>query len=198
MSDAIAMESAHDADGRVVEERWPLPVDEAFLERLLRDLFENHTAALTFGPIIEGAAYEMKVAEPPETVALFDGYLTIRWPGGSHFHLCVGENRGADDAALKARRRPGRAELFRGLDEDGHPVTWGFRMANGAGEPQIDVFFPNPFLTATDAIAETPDWSRLELWNYVRTTYAGAAADGRDTLGAGFGKFLEKEFAVKA
>ena len=101
-------------------------------------------------------------------------------------------------AALAARRRPGRAELFRGLDEDGHPVTWGFRMANGAGEPQIDVFFPNPFLTAADAIAESPDWSRLELWDDVRTTYAGAAADGRDTLGAGFGKFLEKEFAVKA
>ncbi|MFP4125208.1 MAG: hypothetical protein ACLFU0_00985 [Alphaproteobacteria bacterium] len=198
MPEAIAAQRIQDATGRIVEDRWPLPIDEAFLERLLRDLFENHHEQLTFGPIIEGAAYEMKMAEPPKLIALFDGYLTIRWPGGSHVHLCIGENRGAGDAALAARRRPGRAELFRELDEDGHPRSWGFRMSNGAGEPQVSIFLPNPFLTATDDLAATPDWSRLELWDYVRTTYAGAAADGRDTLGAGFGKFLAKEFAVKA
>jgi hypothetical protein len=192
MPETIAMQRVADPTGRVVEERWPLPVEEAFLERLLRDLFENHHSDLTFGPIIEGAAYELKAPGKPEKVAVYDGYLTIHWGGAGHFHLCIGRNegaaKGAGGEALVAHRRPGRAELFRGLDRVGQPVTWGFRMANGQGEPQISVFFPNPFLTDDDQLAGAPDWSRLALWDHVRSTYAGAAADGRDTLGNGFGK----------
>jgi hypothetical protein len=36
---------------------FPLPADEETLETLLRDLFENHWREITFGPIIQGAAY---------------------------------------------------------------------------------------------------------------------------------------------
>lgn len=186
------MQTETDEEGRVVEERWLLPTEEGFLETLLRDLFENHHRALTFGPIIEGAAYELKAPGKPEKVTLYDGYLTIHWGGAGHLHLCIGRNegaaRGAGGEALVAHRRPGRAELFRGLDGDGHPVTWGFRMANGKGEPQISIFFPNPFLTDDDGLADAPDFSRLALWDHVRSTYAGAPADGRDRLGKGFGK----------
>jgi hypothetical protein len=42
-----------DVDGASVD-IFPLPVEEATLEALLRDLFENHWREITFGPIIEG------------------------------------------------------------------------------------------------------------------------------------------------
>ena len=48
-----------DPDGATVE-ILPLPTDEASLEQLLRDLFENHWQAITFGPLIQGAAWEIR------------------------------------------------------------------------------------------------------------------------------------------
>jgi hypothetical protein len=53
-----------DVDGSVVDV-FPLLVEEAALEALLRDLFENHWHEITFGPIIQGAAYELKAPSPP-------------------------------------------------------------------------------------------------------------------------------------
>ena len=36
------------------------------VERLLVELFTEHWAALTVGPLIEGAAYEIQFASPPK------------------------------------------------------------------------------------------------------------------------------------
>jgi hypothetical protein len=61
-----------DVDGSAVDV-FPLPVEEAALVALLRDLFENHWREITFGPIIQGAAYEFKASSRPTHIGTFDG-----------------------------------------------------------------------------------------------------------------------------
>lgn len=180
-----------DADGRATGERWSAPLDQDWLEGFLRDVFEDHHEGLSFGPIIEGAAYEMRPPGKPQRVTVSDGYLTVFYGRQGHFHLCIGRNEGAQTSggeALIRRRAPGKAEFFRGFDRDGAPVMWGFRMRNGAEEPMLDLFFPNPFITDDDQLADAPDWSRLATWEHVRNRWIGAPDDGRDRLGKGFGK----------
>jgi hypothetical protein len=168
-----------DPDGARVEV-FPLPADEASLEALLRTLFEEHWAEITFGPMIEGSAWEWRAPAAPDFVGLRDGYLTVAF-GISHFHLCIGPTRGTrrepTSAALARRRQCARAELFRRLDRDGAPMSWGLRLFNGAGEQQLTVFFPNPFLSADgERIERTPDWSRLALWDKLRHRLLGLDA----------------------
>lgn len=186
----IPLTEVRDEAGAVKEHVWSLPLEEAFLEGLLRDLFENHYDRLTFGPLIQGAAYELKAPGKPKTVTMRDGYLTVHWGDRGHFHLCIGTNQGPksrpNSPELIAHRRPSRAEFYRGIDKNGHPITWGFRMFNGKGEPQITVFLPNPFLTDGDQIAEGADWSRLALWDVLLSRYAGHESDGLDRSGKGF------------
>lgn len=170
-------------------EVWSLPVDEAYLQGLLSDIFERYWQSIIFGPLIEGAAYEFRCPRAPKSIDLLDGYLTVHF-GDTHFHLCIGENRGPESnptpPELRAYRRPSRAEFFRGLDRAGAPVNWGFRMFNGKGEPQITIFFSNPFLTDDDGIAEQPDWSRLAMWEDIALRYLNRAPDPRDRSGNGF------------
>jgi len=180
---ATPFERITDPDGRTIE-RIVLPTDEDFLLNLLRDLFETHWQEITYGPIIQGAAFELRCAHAPKSITLHDGYLTVHF-GRTHFHLCIGENTAALPA-LRQHRRTARAELFRGLDKTEAPITWGLRLFNGAGEQQMTVFFPNPFLSDDDGIRATPDWSRLELWETVCRCYAGLEPDGRDRTGEGF------------
>ena len=63
-----------EGDGRITPQRivdedeapldvFALPTDPASLEGLLRQLFEEHWHEITFGPIIQGAAWEMHAAE---------------------------------------------------------------------------------------------------------------------------------------
>jgi hypothetical protein len=177
-------------DGRVVGDVWGLPLEEEFLQRLLTELFEEHHESLIFGPIIQGGAYELRAPGKPEKITHLDGYLTIHWGQRGHFHLCIGENKGSPNnptpPELRAHRRPSRAEFYRGRDKNSDPVTWSFRMFNGKDEPQITIFFPNPFLTDADAIASVPDWSRLALWEDILRRYASQEPDGLDRQGKGF------------
>lgn len=170
--------------GRQVEV-FPLPTDEAFLDGLLRDLFENHWAEITFGPMIQGAAYEIRCPEKPHKIGLLDGYLTIFF-GPSHFHLCIGENNGAPSDTVREHRRTRKAEFFRTLDKAGAPVNWGLKLVNGGGEEQMTVFLPNPFLTDDDQIAAAPDFSRLALWDSLCRKYLNRAPDPKDRSGKGF------------
>lgn len=172
-----------------VTQVWPLPLDESYLHELLGDIFRRYWRSIIFGPLIEGAAYEFRCPREPKSVDLLDGYLTVHF-GGTHFHLCIGENRGLASnptpPELREHRRPSRAEFFRGLDRDGAPVNWGFRMFNGKGEPQITIFFPNPFLTDGDGIADQPDWSRLAAWEDISRRYLSREPDAFDRSGKGF------------
>jgi len=77
-----------DPDGAAVE-IFPLPGDETSLEKLLRDLFERHWDKITFGPLIQGAAWEIRAPHAPTHLGMLDGYLTVAF-GPSHFHLCIG------------------------------------------------------------------------------------------------------------
>jgi len=171
-------------------EVWTLSTDEGDLHTLLEDIFRNHWKPIVFGPLIQGAAYEFRCPREPKSIDLLDGYLTVHF-GGTHFHLCIGENKGSESnptsMELRAHRRPSRAEIFRGLDGKDRPVTWGFRMFNGKDEPQITIFFPNPFLTNEDGIADEPDWSRLATWEDIARRYLDREPDPRDRLGTGFG-----------
>ncbi len=176
-------------EGRVTEDRWPAPLDQDWLRAFLTDIFENHWQGLSFGPIIEGAAYELRPPGKPERINLHDGYLTVFYGLSGHFHLCIGRNEAAvkqGGEALVARRRAGKAEFFRSLDSEGHPRIWGFRMENGAGEPALCLFFPNPFITPDDRLADEPDWDRLATWDHVRSTYIGLEDGAPDRLSKGY------------
>jgi hypothetical protein len=167
-----------EADGSVMEV-FALPTDAASLEELLRELFERHWQEITFGPIIQGAAWEMRAPCVPTHVGMLDGYLTVAF-GGPHFHLCIGEHRGTSrqpaSPELARHRRTARAEMYRQLDRDGAPVSWGIRLFNGKDEQQITVLLPNPFLSPdNEKVLQKPDWSRLALWDHLRARWLGLA-----------------------
>jgi hypothetical protein len=183
-------ERVTDPDGAIVE-TFPLPADEASLEELLRDLFERHWEKITFGPLIQGAAWEIRTPHPPTHIGMLDGYLTVAF-GVSHFHLCIGPHKGPRNdptpEALARHRRTARAEFFRRLDKSGAPVSWGLRLFNGHDEQQATILLPNPFLApVTDKILKTPDWSRLDLWDRLRAHWLGLTdPDPLDRSGQGF------------
>jgi len=165
-----------DADGTPLD-TFPLPVDEKSLEELFRDLFENHWREITFGPLLQGAAFELKADAPPTRISMFDGYLTIAF-GVPHFHICIGAHKGPPRAPtppeLARHRRTARAELYRRFGRTCVPMSWGLRLFNGAGEQQITVLLPNPFLDpVTDKVLKEPDWSRLALWDELRARWFG-------------------------
>ena len=167
-----------DPDGATVE-IFPLPTDEPSLEALLRDLFEHHWDKITFGPLIQGAAWEIRAPHAPTHIGMLDGYLTVAF-GASHFHLCIGATRGArhdpTPLTLARRRKTARAELYRRLGRSGAPASWGLRLFNGAGEQQLTILLPNPFLSAEgDKLLQEPDWSRLALWDDLRARWTGSA-----------------------
>ena len=179
-----------DPDGATVEV-FPLPTDEANLLELMRDLFANHWDDITFGPMVQGAAWEMRAAQAPSKLGVLDGYLTVAF-GVPHFHICIGEHKGPHNnpvsPELAHHRRTARAELYRRLKRDGTPVSWGVRLFNGKDEQQITVLLPNPYLDReTDKILRKPDWSRLYLWDQLRARWLGQAEpDPLDRSGSGF------------
>src|SRR5438132_9199226 len=81
------------------------------IERLLTEVFSEHWAEIYAGPVIEGAAYEIRFTAKP-AVSMLDGYLTVD-VGAWHFHLCVGDHRGASAAAQAVLRRGARAAVLR-------------------------------------------------------------------------------------
>ena len=176
---------------RATVEIFPLPSDEMSLEHLLRDPFEKHWDKITFGPLIQGAAWEIRAPHAPTHIGMLDGYLTVAF-GASHFHLCIGPHKGPSSnptpEALARHRRTARAELYRRLDKSGAPVSWGLRLFNGGGEQQITVLLPNPFLSADgDKVLKTPVWSRLDLWDRLRARWLDQPEpDPLDRSGRGF------------
>ena len=138
--------------------------------RLLSELFSNHWQEISFGPVIEGSAWEIRLTAPP-TLTLRDGYLTVD-TGAWHFHLCVDDHHARGDAALAAVRRVARAAFFRTDGGSCVPTSWGLRLWNGRGEQMITVFFPSPFYDhETDARRREPDWSRTALWESLRARW---------------------------
>ncbi|MEM7221906.1 MAG: hypothetical protein AAF495_02940 [Pseudomonadota bacterium] len=185
---ALKTRIAEEPDGSRLE-LLELPAEEAFLDALLRDIFQRYWQQIVFGPMIQGAAYEIRCPGAPTKIGLADGYLTIFF-GRTHFHLCIGDNCGPagnpTPTALRDHRRTKEAAFFRGLDKTGAPVTWGLRLINGAGEPQMTIFFPNPFLSDDDEILAEPQWERLSVWQELLKRYLGQPPDPRDRSAQGF------------
>ena len=77
-------------------------------------------------------------------------------------------------------RRAWLRKLYRTLDPEGAPVSWGLRLFNGAGEQQLTIFLPNPFLDDEGRVCDEPDWSRLALWDELRARHLGCGPDERD------------------
>ena len=162
-----------DVDGGVTEYA-DVPVTGDTVERLLTEVFREHWGEISAGPVIEGAAYEIRFARAP-TVSMLDGYLTVD-TGTWHFHLCVNEHRGAPTRAQAQVRRVARAAFFRTDGGVCVPGAWGLRLWNGRGEQMITVYFPNPWLDdAGERRADQPRWDRTVLWEGLRRRYARVA-----------------------
>ena len=172
----------HNLDGTTTE-NFEIDASQERLFALLRTIFEEHWAAVVFGPCIQGAVFEARFTSPPR-ITLLDGYVTIAsgpdqpW----HLHLCIGPTRGTENRPtppeLSAWRRCARAAFFRDRDPAGRQAVWGLRMWNGRGEQMITVFFPNPWLDAHDMRpVRVPDWSRLGLWMSLRERFGGVASE---------------------
>jgi hypothetical protein len=168
-------------------EVFPIAVDEASLLEVLTLIFTEWWSHIAFGPLIEGAVYEMRATSQPR-LSMFDGYLTVDL-GGSHFHLCIGEHRGSNEhpvsEQLARRRRWAHAELHR-LWVDGAPRTWMLRMFNGDGHQQLTVLFPNPFLDDDQRALDQPDWTKLMYWDELRERCLNLPSDPADRLGTHF------------
>jgi hypothetical protein len=189
-TDAIAPKRIVEPDGTPLDV-FSLPTDAASLEELLRDLFENYWREITFGILIQQAAWEMKADRAPTRIGMFDGYLTVAF-GVPHFHICIGETRGSrarpTSPEVARHRRTSRAEIYRRIGRSCVPMSWGVQLFNGANEQQITVLLPNPFLNPeTDKILKEPDWSRLALWDKLRARWFGLTApDPIDRSGSRF------------
>ena len=141
------------------------------VERLMTEVFGEHWAAISAGPVIDGAAYEIRFTGPPR-LSMLDGYLTID-TGPWHFHLCVNDHGGAATPELARVRRVTRAAFFRTDGGSCVPGAWGLRLWNGRGEQMITVYFPNPWLDdALERVAATPRWELTKLWDDLRARYA--------------------------
>jgi hypothetical protein len=174
--------------GRV--EIFPLAADEATLFAFIQHVFQTYWDRIFFGLLIQGAAWEVKAPGAPRKIGLLDGYVTVDF-GAWHFHLCIGETKGVGSSptppALARHRRCGRAELYRVLNrKTGAPNSWGFRMFNGAGEQQMTIFLPNPFLGDDGKPLRSPRWEQLAAWDDLRRRFLNLEPDAADRSGESF------------
>ena len=169
---ASATTTERELDGSTTEYD-DIPVAGDRIERLLRELFTGHWRDITVGPIIQGAAWEIRFTAPP-AVSMLDGYLTVD-TGAWHFHLCVNDHGGARAAEQARLRRVARAAFFHTDGGSCVPGSWGLRLWNGRGEQMITVYFPNPWLDDDAQRVREPRWEKVELWEELRTRYAESA-----------------------
>lgn len=175
-------------EGMGTLEIFPLPVEQSLLQEMLTEIFSEHWQSVRFGTLIQGAVFEIAAPNAPHKISMLDGYLTVDF-GAWHFHLCIGAHRGTPESpvssGLALHRRTARAELYRIVHGDA-PTSWGLRLYNGAGEQQITVMLPNPFLSHEMGMLPAPQWDELAVWDRLRNRYLGLEADPRDRSGKRF------------
>lgn len=157
-----------EVDGSTIE-YFGLDVRGDRIERLMTELFREHWAHLTVGPLIQGAVFEIRFTAAPK-VGMLDGYMTVDL-GPWHFHLCVNDHRESTPEAA-AIRRVGRAAFFRSRGGGHTPTTWGLRLWNGRGEQMVTLLFPSPYYDERFERLPEPDWSKVALWESLRQRYA--------------------------
>jgi len=150
-----------------------VPVEGDRIERLLTEIFRDHWAAVSAGPVIEGAAFEIRFTAEPK-LSILDGYLTVDL-GAWHFHLCVNDHRAAPTPERARLRRVARAAFFTSEGGMCAPGSWGLRLWNGRGEQMITVYFPNPYFDDDFRRLREPRWDKTALWEDLRRRYAAPA-----------------------
>jgi hypothetical protein len=150
-----------------------VPVAGDRVQQLLTEIFTDHWEHVFAGPVIEGAAYEIRFTAPP-VVSMLDGYLTVDL-GPWHFHLCVNDHRGAPTPEQARLRRVARAAFFHTDGGSCVPGSWGVRLWNGRGEQMITVYFPNPWLDDAAERLREPRWEKTALWDGLRKRYTEPA-----------------------
>ncbi len=156
-------------DGTTVEYE-DVPVEGDRIERLLRVLLTEHWARITLGPVVQGAAWEIRFVRPP-SLSTSEGYLTVD-TGEWHFHLCVSDPPAGDRPDLARARRVARAAFFRQTGGPCTPASYGLRLWNGLGEQMVTVFFPNPFFDDAGRRLAVPDPARTALWEELRRRFS--------------------------
>ena len=157
-------------------EVFPLPTDQDTLLAVIEDCLQEWEH-IRIGPLIPGAVWEIKPPRPPR-IGTLDGYVTLDFQDW-HCHICIGEQQAAPPEVAR-HRRTARAELYRRLNPQMQPTSWGFRLFNGGGEQQITILLPNAHLAEDQSYLEEPDWSRLYLWDRLRQKYLGLGPDPLD------------------
>ena len=163
---AMTARTVEHGPGDSVTEYDEISVGGDVVERLLTEVFTEHWAEIYAGP-----AYEIRFTAKP-AVSMLDGYLTVD-VGAWHFHLCVGDHRGASTAEQAVLRRVARAAFFRTDGGSCVPGAWGLRLWNGRGEQMITVFFPNPWLDDDQRRVRAPRWEKTALWEVLKARYTG-------------------------
>ncbi|WEK45965.1 MAG: hypothetical protein P0Y56_13140 [Candidatus Andeanibacterium colombiense] len=179
------MVEERDASGRLRTQRWQLSTETGFVHDFVVDIFQRYWDRLTFGPILDGIAYELTCPCAPDRFELSGGYLTVGF-GGPHFHMCIGPGAWPDTPEGRLRM-PGSASIFRSIDERSAPNSWSFELRDGAGKPMMSIYFDNPFLTGPDQVTCTPEWERLSMWRDISKRYLGLEPDPFDQTSMGFG-----------
>jgi hypothetical protein len=174
---------ANDGFTSAVQE-WALPLEEAYLAEFIQYVFKNYWDQVNFGPLIEGASYEMTCAHAPTYFDLSNGFLTIAC-GTQHFHICVGTG-GWPVGDTRPARLPGKAVIFRRLDMKGAPLTWGFELVNSAGTPMLTIHFSNPHADLGDKLLKPPRWENLAMWRDIAKRYLGREPEQFDETGDGY------------
>jgi hypothetical protein len=163
-------------------EIWALDISEEFLRRVFEDIFLKHWHEIEYGILLQGGVLEITPLCAPTKCGIWDGYLTLEFGDTQHVHVCIGKTTGKGctptPPAVAAVRPPSRVEMFRKLNSHGQPTFWALRVLNSEPVPvqTFIVYLPNPLLTGLSgefAYANPPDWSKLELWDYLRETYLG-------------------------
>ena len=175
--------------GRGTLEVFTVDPSEQVLFRMIEDIYKNYWKEICFGILVQGGVWEIMAPNAPKRISLSDGYVTVDF-GAWHFHICIGETKGSSKnptpPEVQKHRRTRRAELYRTLNQEGIPGSWGLRMFNGKNEQQMTVFLPNPFLSSERKIMQEPDWSHLNLWDHLRKEYLGLDPDPKDRQGKKF------------
>lgn len=170
MAETTATTTEQELDGTTTEyDEVSVAGDQ--VERLMTEIFTDHWAAVTVGPLVQGAAWEIRFAAKPK-VTMLDGYLTVD-TGPWHFHLCVNDHRGTSSAELARVRRVARAAFSLTTGQGCTPRSWGLRLWNGRGEQMITVLFPSPYYDESFKRLEEPRWGKTKLWEDLRARYTG-------------------------
>lgn len=68
-----------------------------------------------------------------------------------------------------------------------HTPLVGVRLFNGRDEQMMTALLPNPFLTNTQGVTESPVWANLDAWDRIRREFLDLGPDPLDRSGTGFG-----------